>query len=288
MNRGNDKRNIVRDDADRRYFVQLLADAVLDFEWVLHSWALMTNHFHFVIETPNMGLSNGMKSFSEAYVEYFNKRHERVGHLFQGRFESVLVERESHLLELTRYVVLNPVRARITSYAGDFLWSNYEATAGFIAPPPWLEIDWTLAQFGESSRPLAQEAYRRFVADARGATYDPWEALRDRPCLGSDEFCHRVKGILKLRREPMSLPELDELAVKVAAVFEVNPDQLRTRSQLQVRKAFVLLAVERTKVPLARVADWMHVSRPAAAKMRDVGRLLYATDVAFREKVHQV
>jgi putative transposase len=186
--RGNERRDIFRDDADRRRFVTLLSKAVAHRRWILHAWVLMSNHYHLLIETPEVGLSRGMKWLNQEYAQAFNERHQRVGHLFQGRFKSILVEREGHLLELIRYIVLNPVRAQAVAFAGDYDWSNYRATAGLQAPPAWLEVEWTLDQFGARNRPQAQEAYRRFVADARGASYNPWERVVGQIYLGAQLF----------------------------------------------------------------------------------------------------
>ena len=150
--RGNERRNIYRDDRDRIRFLEILEEVVTLRRWVLHAWVLMSNHYHLLVETPEVGLSRGVKKLNETYAKWFNTRHRRVGHLFQGRFKNILVERESHLLELTRYIVLNPVRCGAVKYAGDWKWSNYRATAGLTSAPPWLQTDWTL--MGKTGSPL--------------------------------------------------------------------------------------------------------------------------------------
>mgnify|MGYP001797886231 CR=1 FL=1 len=116
--RGNEKRDIVRDDDDRRRFVSLLAHAVMEHRWLLHAWVLMSNHYHLLVETPGVGLSEGVKWLNEMCAMKFNAKYERVGHLFQGRFKGILVERESHLLERLRYIVPNPVRCSHGRLAG--------------------------------------------------------------------------------------------------------------------------------------------------------------------------
>ncbi|MGZ8868415.1 MAG: transposase, partial [Thermoanaerobaculia bacterium] len=197
--RGNEQRDIVCDDFDRRQFVTLLARTVIDSGWRLHAWVLMQNHYHLLIETPEGGLSKGVKWLNQTYVQWFNARHDRVGHLFQGRFKGILVEREGHLLELIRYIVLNPVRCGAVRFAADYTWSNYGATAALKPSPPWLEVDWTLAQFCEPTRRAAHEAYRRFVADARGSSYNPWESLRDQIYLGSPEFREQMQRRVEIK-----------------------------------------------------------------------------------------
>src|SRR5260370_14658698 len=181
--RGNEKRDIVRDDDDRRRFVSLLAHTVVEQRWLLDAWVSMSNHYHLLVETPEVGLSDGVQWLNEMCAMTFNEKYERVGHLFQGRFKGILVEREGHLLELLRYIVLNPVRCGAVRFAGDCPWSNYRATAGLEFAAPWLEVEWTLRQFGPD-RVTAQAGYRNFVADARGASSNPWGFLAGQVYLG--------------------------------------------------------------------------------------------------------
>ena len=133
--RGNERKEIFRDDHDREAWLALLAQTVDLFDWRLHAYILMGNHFHMVVETPAASLSRGMRQLNGVYAMRFNKRHARVGHLFQGRFHSELVQKDSHLLEVLRYVVLNPVRAGRAAGAHDWSWSSYRATAG-LEPAP--------------------------------------------------------------------------------------------------------------------------------------------------------
>jgi hypothetical protein len=145
----------------------------------------MTNHYHLLVETVDPTLSRGMRQLNGVYTQEFNRRHRRTGHVLQGRFKAILVERDAYLLELARYVVLNPVRAKMVRTAKDWPWSSYRATAGFEIDPSFLATDWILEQFG-ASKAKAQAAYRKFVLAGRGATV--WENLRGQIYLGSDEF----------------------------------------------------------------------------------------------------
>jgi REP element-mobilizing transposase RayT len=295
--RGNERRDIYRDDDDRRRFVNLLARVVIERRWILHAWVIMSNHYHLLIETPEVGLSRGLKWLNQKYAEGFNERHGRVGHLFQGRFKSILVEREGHLLELIRYIVLNPVRCHAVAFAGDYAWSNYRATAGLQAAPSWLEIDWTLAQFGAADRAGAHEAYRRFVADARGASYNPWEAVAGQIYLGGAAFCERMQSLVsasdRSREHPrvqrtFVRPSLDALVTLVTERFDVTPDELRLKSRGQARKALAQLAVDDAGVTLRCIAEWMGVSEWAASKMRLAAVSLYASDDEYRERIDEI
>lgn len=185
--RGNEKRDVFRDEADRHAFLAILGRTVGLFRWTLHAYVLMGNHFHLLVETPEPTLSRGMRQLNGLYTQAFNRRHRRSGHLFQGRFKSVLVEKETHFLPLSRHVVLNPVRVGAARSARAWPWSSYRATAGLGASPAWLETDATLRRFG-GKRGAAEEAYRKFVADGKDAGYDPWEQVRGQVYLGLDDF----------------------------------------------------------------------------------------------------
>lgn len=167
--RGNERREVFRDDEDRRLFLSTLGRTVARWRWVVHAYCLMGNHYHLLIETPEPNLSRGMRQLNGEYTQAFNRRHGRAGHLFQGRFKAVLVEKEGHLLELCRYVVLNPVRARGMRVQSpeQWPWSSYRATAGQECGPPFLDTSWVLARFGGKA-PTAHKAYRGFVADGAG------------------------------------------------------------------------------------------------------------------------
>jgi putative transposase len=172
--RGDRREAIYRDDADRIAWLDLFGDVCERFNWRCHAYCEMTNHYHAVVETPEANLSKGMRQLNGVYTQSTNRRHGLVGHLFQGRFKAILVERDAYLLELARYVVLNPVRAGMVREAGDWVWSSYRAMVGQASAPGWLETDWLLGQFGEE-RAGAQAGYADFVRQGVGA--DRGEAM---------------------------------------------------------------------------------------------------------------
>ena len=184
--RGNARQRIVTTDADRQAWLSVLGQVIGRFGWLCHAYCLMDNHYHLLIETPQPNVSRGMRQLNGVYTQVFNRRHRRVGHLFQGRFTAILVEKESHLLELCRYVVLNPVRAKAVTRPGEWPWSSYRATAGELPAPAWLTLDWVLAQFGQRQR-AAQAKYRDFVREGIGGP-KPWEEVQGQVYLGSEEF----------------------------------------------------------------------------------------------------
>jgi putative transposase len=187
--RGDRREAIFEDDADRSRFLEVLGQVARDFNWLCHAYCLMTNHYHLVIETPDGNLSKGMRQLNGVFTQHSNRRHARTGHLFQGRFKGSLVDGDSYLLELARYVVLNPVRARMVSQPGEWPWSSYAAMIGGVLSPGWLETDGLLAAFAKR-RVIARERYRAFVFEGMNAE-SIWINLKAQAFLGDDDFVAR-------------------------------------------------------------------------------------------------
>jgi len=202
--RGDRREDIFRDDKDREDWLTVLGEVCSRFNWRCHAYCEMTNHYHVVVETPDGNLSNGMRQLNGVYTQRFNRRHGLVGHLFQGRFEGILVERDAYLLELSRYVVLNPVRAGMVPEPAAWPWSSYRAMVGLEPAPAWLETDWVLGQFG-SKRRQAHKRYARFLAEGIGQP-SIWGGLRHQVFLGSERFVARfsqgARSLDKLREVP--------------------------------------------------------------------------------------
>jgi len=215
--RGNARESIFLDNGDRARFLEILGDVVDRFGWICHAYCLMTNHYHLLIETPDADLSRGMHLLNGVYTQWFNHRYDRVGHLFQGRFKAILVEKDTHLLELVRYVVLNPIRAKTVRNVRDWPWSSYRATAGQAEAPGFLTIGWILSQF-DLDPERAVRAYRRFVQQGRGVHV--WDELRAGSLLGTDGFVDQLRPLLKekpvdpeyrKRERFVARPSLEEL-----------------------------------------------------------------------------
>lgn len=245
--RGNARQDIVADDRDRGQFVELLGREVNQQRWRCYAWCLMDNHYHLLIETPEGNLISGMRRLNQVYTQRFNRRHGRVGHVLQGRYKSILVDKQSHLLELCRYVVLNPVRAAMARTVRDWRWSSYRATAGFVEAPKWLEVDWVLGQFGRR-RSSAVTAYRHFVQQGVKAPA-PWHTLRGQIWLGDDAFRDRMARLLKdkdldavprAQTEP-ARPDAESLLDAVAAVFKLSRQQLLHRANQRAFQVAVYL-----------------------------------------------
>jgi REP element-mobilizing transposase RayT len=160
--RGNNGEMLFRDDIDRMEWLRLFAKVAVKYRWLGWSYCLMGNHFHFVLQIPHGGLSKGMQELNTGYSIRTNKRHDRTGHLVRNRFYSRVVEDDSHLLEVCRYVVLNPVRAGLCASPADWPWSSYRACAGMELAHPFLAVDRVLGLFGQRPEE-ARAAYRAFV-----------------------------------------------------------------------------------------------------------------------------
>ena len=212
--RGDRREDIYVDDIDRLAWLDVLAQCCERYNWAIHAWCQMSNHYHLIIETAEADLSAGMRQLNGVYTQKVNRRHQRVGHVFQGRFKAILVERDSYLLELARYVVLNPVRAGMVKQVRQWKWSSYHSMVGKAPRPEWLHADWLLGQFGASrARQIAR--YIEFVQEGvRGPRI--WDQLRGQVFLGSDGFVqamqdeleaaakHTVREIPRLQRRALA------------------------------------------------------------------------------------
>jgi putative transposase len=184
--RGDRQAAIFLDDADRNAWLSVLDKVCVRYNFVVHGFCLMTNHYHVVIETVEGNLAQGMRVLNGSYSQYFNRRHQLVGHLFQGRYHAILVQREAYLLELTRYVVLNPLRAGMVTSLEEWAWSSHTYITGKKRAPIWLEISAVLQHFGRE-RGNAIEGYQKFIQDGIGGD-SPFKNLQHQLILGDEAF----------------------------------------------------------------------------------------------------
>jgi len=248
--RGNERKAIFRDDRDREAFLDTLRKVTLRYHWLCHAYCLMGNHYHLLIETPDGNLSIGMRQLNGVYTQWFNRRHRRVGHLFQGRFKAVVIQKESHLLEACRYVVLNPVRANAADHPGKWSWSSYGATAGMKRAHPCLTVEWILSQFAPQ-RVKAQAAYRKYVEEGIQAGL-LWRDLRAQSILGGDDFVERLFDHVRGNERIADIPKSQRFAVRPPLGRLFDKREIRSR---QERNARILEAVEQQGYTQKEVAD---------------------------------
>ena len=195
--RGDRREDIFEDDADRARLLAVVAQGLQRFDAVMLAYCLMGNHYHFVVQTRQANLSLLMRHINGVYSQAYNRRHGKVGHVFQGRFKAILVDEDAYLLEVCRYVELNPVRAGMVAQPGDWAWSSYRAHVGQAPGAPWLDTaglhGYLLGQDADTPALVAQaqQRYAEHVAAGRGvALWD--EALNRQIYLGDHEFVQRM------------------------------------------------------------------------------------------------
>jgi len=190
--RGNARQAIFLDEEDFTDFLRVLCSVVKRYHFILHTYCLMNNHYHLLIETPYANLSRGMRQLNGLYTQRFNRKHQRIGHLFQGRYQAILVDKDNYLLELSRYVALNPVRAKIVKDPKDWRWSAYQATTGHKGIS-CLTTDWVLSQFGNKQK--ASSLYQAFVLSGIKAE-SPLKAVKGQLFLGQENFIDEIKHLM--------------------------------------------------------------------------------------------
>lgn len=218
--RGDRLRDVFCDQADRYVWLDLLAKVCMRYNFIVHSFCQMTNHYHLVVETVDGDLARGMRQLNGTYSQRFNFRHKLVGHVFQGRYHAVLVQKENYLLELARYVVLNPIRAGMVATLDDWHWSSYPYFMRSDNKPEWLDTDSVLSYFGADGT-AARRLFKEFVLNGRGLL-SPLRNVQHQLLLGDKSFVARHAGssepealhnVARTHRQALVLT-LDEYASK--------------------------------------------------------------------------
>jgi putative transposase len=251
--RGNEKKPVYKDEADRENFLSTLHQVNKRYHWLCHAYCLMDNHFHLIIETPEGNLSMGMRQLNGVYTQRFNKRHGRVGHLFQGRYKAILIQKDSHLLEVCRYVVLNPVRAGLVKDPGQWRWSSYGATAGREKPHPCLTTSWVLRQFSSKKKRKAEKEYRQYVGSGIGKV-SIWKEVKGQAILGEDGFVDTLADYFGKHKNMPEIPKSQRYAGRPAL------EKLFKRSIVSdkgKRDRMVREAVEKFGYTQRAVADYL-------------------------------
>lgn len=216
MNRGNGREDIFKSDRDRERFLGYLGKAVERFAIVIHTYCLMKNHYHLLVETPEANLSRAIQWVNVSYAAYYNRKRRRSGHLFQGRFKAILIDADEYLKHLSRYIHLNAVRAKIVVRPHDYKWSSYREFIGEIKGDGWLETGWLLSAFG-SKKKRAMGSYKEFVEGVDPDRLEnPSKELAGGFILGDKYFVEWVKErFLSDRDDEDEIPQLKAFKPKV-------------------------------------------------------------------------
>jgi putative transposase len=272
MARGNERRSVFRDDADRLRYLDRLAHYRAKFSFRLLAYCLMDNHVHLALETGKAPLSQIMAGLQSSYTQYFNRRHHRVGHLFQGRYKALLVDKDLYALGLLRYIHENPVKAGLVKLAGQYEWSSdryYRRGEG----PDWLDVDRLLAMLA-TRRSTAVRRYRRLMREKVEESYEDVPSF-SQAVKGDETFADRV---LQAAGEPPVVRRgvtVDALVREVSLLEGVKPEQMRglgrghraSRARLMVAWA----GREVGRIPMAQVAK--HFGRDTSTVAKGLQRL---------------
>ena len=259
--RGNRKNTIFFDDEDRRMFLKILARTVESHNWICHAYCLMNNHFHLAIETPDGNLSKVMRDLNGMYTQVTNKRHGLVGHLFQGRFSSFLIEQDKYFLEVVRYIVLNPIRANLVKKPEEWIWSSYSATAGYADRPTWLTTKWIYNYFSNDLN-RARESYRKFVDEGIGGE-SPFNQIKEGNILGSQQF----KDETEAKHESIFFIKEIKKADRIIGRPELAECFENINNDISMRNVAIRIAHFRCGYPLAEIARFIGLTPAAVGKI---------------------
>jgi REP element-mobilizing transposase RayT len=273
MLRGNGGQDIFFDEEDRYHFYLLLQEGVSRFGYRIHGFCLMDNHVHLAVQVGEESLSKIMQNISFRYTRWVNRKQNRRGHLFQGRYKAILVDQDSYLLQLVRYIHLNPVRAKMVRQPGAYAWSGHRAYLG-KETLPWLNTEWVLSQFGKRPSTCRQH-YEEFIRAGRGERYreDFHCGGTDKRILGDDGFIEKImgKGVMQTRKEIV----LNDLIRYVCKDYGIDEEQLassgRDRYTSEARQVIGWLALKTDNLTLTQVAQYF--GRDVTTLSRGVKRI---------------
>jgi REP element-mobilizing transposase RayT len=286
--RGNERKDIFWDERDKERFLAYLETAVVRYKAVIHVYCLMNNHYHLLMSTPAGNLSQIIRHINGAYTIFFNKRHHRFGHLFQGRYKAILVDADVYAAELSRYIHLNPVRAGLVKLPGEYPWTNYLCYIGEKKAPKWQTMDWLLGYFGRA-REEAKREYRAFVESKIVAPEDPLKKSIACAILGRPHFIEEIKrkylGDRKRNRDVPAVAVLtrqapQKIAEKVRLEFRDKPEY--------ARKIAIYLSHRFSGIPLKEIGRQFSIGESAVSQASRRFESTLSENPRLREKVNKV
>jgi putative transposase len=287
--RGNERKDIFRDERDRERFLAYLETAVVRYEAVIHVYCLMNNHYHLIMSTPAGNLSQIVRHINGAYTVCFNKRHHRFGHLFQGRYKAILVDADEYAGELSRYIHLNPVRAGLASLPEEYPWTSYLNYIGRRKAPGWQTTDWLSRYFGKTPAEALRK-YRAFVEAKIGAAEEnPLKEAIASIVLGGPDFIEEIKGkYLGGRERSRDVPavaaltrqDLQKIAERVRLEFQDRPEH--------ARKTAIYLSHKFSGVSLKEIGKHFGIRESAVSQASRRFELTLSENARLRKKVEKV
>lgn len=267
--RGNGKQKIFFKDNDRKIFLSLLWEVVEREKWICYAYCLMDNHYHLLIETKRANLSRGMRELNGVYAQKLNYIKDSVGHVFQSRYKSILVEKDNYLLELCRYIALNPVRAGIVEQPEDWKWSSYRATLGLIETPKHLNVLWVLNNFDEDIE-KSRKKYEKFVLEGMEKE-SPWSELRGRVFLGSKQFMEKHEERLSQKKTEKEITKEERFANRPSLDEIFKNIKTKKKRNREIYKAY-----EKHRYSLKEIGDYFDIHYSTVSriikKIKEEGR----------------
>jgi len=266
--RGNDQKKVFIDEQDHKQFLKYIKEQVIRYGINIHVWCLMNNHYHLVIETPLGNLSRVMQTLNTSYTVYFNHRHKRVGHLFQGRYKAILVQADEYLHHLSRYIHLNPVKARIVKKPEDYKWSSYRNYIYENHNDKFLTTGFILGMFNSNAE-KAKKLYKEFVEEGVDNKANFIEDnVSGGSIIGKRDFVDWVRGKFLIDRKDKELPSLKQLKVRVSIEqIEAEVGKLIEKEKLR-KKICVYLIRKYTDKRLEDIANYLgDISYSAISQM---------------------
>ena len=288
--RGNERKAVFKSKRDREKFLEYLESATQRYDAVIHAFCLMDNHYHILLETPTGNLSQIMRHINGAYTTYFNVKRSRAGHLFQGRYKAILVEMDEYAKELSRYIHLNPVRAKMVEIPEEYDWSSYQFYIGHTNPPKWLYRDFILGYFG-GKESVAQKGYKQYVSSLVDEKYDdPLKDVTGSTVLGSPDFIEFIKDkFLSDRKTDKDLPALSELTLKISMeqIFD-EVDLVFGENPLLKRNLKIYLCQRYTGEKLKAIGIQFGIGESAVSHACSRVRVKIEQDRKMKRKVEKI
>ena len=233
--KGRDDHVVFKDAEDKGVFLNVVENVVDRFGWLVHSYVLMDDHYHLVVEVPAANLSKGMRQLNGVYTQHVNRRHDQEGPIFQGRFKSVLIEKRNYLLPVCRHIVTNPSRQPELGSYSSYKWSSYRALAGQVKTPGFLHQVDVLNHFGKREKD-AQRKYREYVKEGANAE-SPLDQRSNQVLLGSPRFLNEMQPILHGERLSKKGPKTAKRRRSLNSMFKKVDDKTRPERNKLIKKA---------------------------------------------------